>query len=99
MSLESIMAGDRRLVILQALEAAGGYALRESVLQRTIEAQTASVSRDRLRTDLDWLAEQELLAVERGPAHWLATITPRGVDVAKGRAIASGVDRPLPGGA
>jgi len=97
MSLEDIMQSDRRLLILRALNAANGYALRDSVLQRAIETSAAAVSLDRLRTDLDWLAEQNLLAVQRADAHWMASITDRGMDIATGRASVNGVDRPRPG--
>ena len=98
MSLDYILTRDRRLVVLQALHAANGYQLYDRVLLLTIEGGTAAVSLDRLRTDLDWLAEQGLIGVERHDGPWLARIEARGVDVALGRTTVPGVERPLPGG-
>ena len=98
MSLDDILTHDRRLLVLQALSAAGGYALHERVIQQTIEASSAAVSGDRLRTDLDWLEEQGLIGIERGDP-WLTKITRRGDDVANGRARVAGVQRPAPGAA
>jgi len=98
MSLADIQAADRRLIILVSLQAANGYRLNDSVLMRTIEASTAPVSMDRLHTELDWLAEQDLVCVNRDAPTWLANITERGADVALGRTSVPGVDRPRPGG-
>lgn len=98
MSLETIMQSDRRLVILQSLHAAAGFALRESVIQKVLGTQTSPVSADLLRTDLVWLSEQGLLELDQAPSNWLVSITTRGADVASGSAHVPGVDRPRPGG-
>ncbi len=95
---DAALAADRRLIILQALDEAAGYRLRETVLGSAVEALGAAASRDRLRADLVWLAEQGLIELDQSADVWLARITARGLDVAQGRADCPGVARPLPGG-
>ncbi len=90
-------AADRRLTILKLLEASAGYTANEFVLQVALAEHGHSVSRDLLRTDLAWLAEQGVLSVTQGPHMQSATITERGADVANARATVPGIKRPIPG--
>jgi hypothetical protein len=56
------------------------------------------VARDRVRTELAWLAEQGLVKVEAFESIRVASITRRGQDVAAGLATVPGVRRPGAGG-
>lgn len=91
-----ILAADMRIVILRALEEDSGYSLNDSVLQSVLAAFGHRVSRDRVKTELDWLAEQGFVTLENISTVTVATITRRGADVACGRVITAGVKRPGP---
>ena len=71
------------------------------VLHEVLDSLGHGVSRDQLLADLAWLAEQGLVACDclkpGGNGCTVATLTPRGLDVALGRAVVPGVKRPLPG--
>ncbi|MBX3634752.1 MAG: ArsR family transcriptional regulator [Rubrivivax sp.] len=90
-------AADRRLAILRALESAAAYTVNALLLGRFLEAVGHAVSADRLAQDLAWLAEQGLLQLADAQGLKVATLTPRGADVATGRATVPGVQRPAPG--
>jgi Fe2+ or Zn2+ uptake regulation protein len=98
MSLSDVFTADRRLVILRLLEQAPGYAANDSILHSGLEHVGHRCSRDQVRTDLAWLAEQGLVEVEMLPGAKIvvATIVARGLDVANGRATVPGVKRPSP---
>jgi hypothetical protein len=88
---------DRRLVLLRLLAESAGYAANEFLLNSALPGFGHSVSHDRVRADLDWLAEQELVQLEQPGNVYVATLTSRGLDVAQGKARVNGVKRPLPG--
>lgn len=90
------LAEDRRLTILKLLAESGGYSCNEYLLQTALEQFGHSVSADRLRSDLAWLAEQELIRIETPGDVQLAHAVQRGLDVAAGRTVAPGVKRPRP---
>jgi len=96
MRYEELVAADRRLLILQALEQAPDYALRETVLMRLLEGERLAVGQDALRGELAWLADRGLVTVEYHDAVQAARITARGADVATGRSAVDGVERPRP---
>lgn len=96
MSYADHVAADARLRILQSLEADPGYDLNEHVLAAALAALGHDVSRDRLRGDLAWLAEQGLVTVAEVGGLQVARLTARGADVALGRARVPGVARPRP---
>ena len=97
MALAELLAEDRRLIVLRALEQATGYSLNEHVLRTGLDAFGHRVGGDILRADLDWLEEHRLLAITRldGPTGklWIASLTNSGQDVAQGRRHV-GVARP-----
>ncbi len=97
MSYEAYLSEDRRLVILRLLAEDRDYSLNDSVLQTALEQIGHGVSRDKVRADIDWLAEQELVTrrIVREKIH-VATLTQRGADVAAGLATCPGVKRPGP---
>ncbi len=92
-----LVTSDMRLVILRCLNEDPGYDLNESMLQAMLEALGHNVSRDRVRTELAWLAEQSLVIVDSVVNIQVATLTQRGADVAAGRSTVPGVKRPRPG--
>lgn len=96
-SFAEFQAQDRRLAILRALECAAGYTANELLLGRFLSAVGHAVSADRLAQDIRWLAEAGLVSDTSGEGLLVATLTPRGADVAAGRATAHGVQRPAPG--
>ncbi|PWG62845.1 VpaChn25_0724 family phage protein [Spiribacter halobius] len=98
MSFSEHAARDQRLVILQALEEDAGYSHNEHVLRSVLRAFGHAVSRDALRSQLAWLAEQGLIELEESSGVQVASLTPRGEDVATGAARVPGVARPRPGG-
>lgn len=88
-----------RLTVLRILVEAPGYSANDSVLNQAVNALGLTCTRDQLRTNLGWLKEQRLVdLVEPAPGLLVAKVTERGADVAGGRAIVDGVQRPSPGG-
>lgn len=92
-----LITEDRRLVLLKLLAQSQGYTANEHLLTSALPGFGHSVSHDRVRTDLGWLAEQELVTLESPGGVSVATLTARGDDVAAGRARVDGVKRPVPG--
>ncbi|AAU90971.1 conserved hypothetical protein [Methylococcus capsulatus str. Bath] len=97
MNLENFETEQRRLVILRRLIRAPAYTLDQTVLAKALALEGLAVSRDRLKTDLAWLAEQDLIVGQQPGGVWVATLTHRGLDVAKGLTVMPGVARPEPG--
>lgn len=95
MSLETLRTEYARLVILRLLMQVPGFALDERLLGKQVNAFGCGLSRDALRTQLAWLAEQGLVTVNllSGIAQ-IAKLTVRGKDVAEGLAQVPGVARP-----
>lgn len=91
------LEADRRLMILRLLAEAPDYRANAWLLQSALAAVGHAVGVDRLRTELAWLEEQGLVALEQVGGVTLARLTARGGDVAAGRAIVPGVRRPAPG--
>jgi HD-like signal output (HDOD) protein len=88
------LAEHRRLSILKVLDRAPGYSANDSVLHDAVVSLGISSTRDQVRGDLGWLAEQQLVTLRDVEMLKVATITVRGADVAKGLAIVEGVKRP-----
>ncbi|EGM6007413.1 ArsR family transcriptional regulator [Escherichia coli] len=93
--INDILTEDRRLVILRSLMDCNNEA-NESILQDCLDAYGHNVSRDVVRGQIDWLAEQQLVTVENLRGFYVVTLTSRGQDVAEGRAHVAGVKRPRP---
>jgi hypothetical protein len=92
-----LVAEDRRLAILRFLASDADFSLNDSILQTALGSIGHGVSRDVVRTDLSWLAEQGLVKVDTvlETVH-VAHLTARGGEVAAGRAVVPGVKRPSP---
>ncbi|WP_417345723.1 ArsR family transcriptional regulator [Ferrimonas sp.] len=97
MALKTIMQEHQRLVILRLLAEVPGFDLNESILQDGLIAYGLDISRDGLRIQLDWLAEQSLVTLHTIGTTRKAQLTERGQDVSTGRAVVSGVKRPRAG--
>lgn len=99
MSYKQFVAEDRRLVILRLLDEDPGGSHNHAVLQQALKGWGHTVSRDVVKGDLAWLAEQGLVTVSMigdGDAYHVATLTDRGADVASGATIVPGVKRARP---
>lgn len=97
MGLADIRAQHLRLTILKLLaDEDGDYSANESLLHDALLAVPIGVSRDQVRAQIAWLAEQGLVTKDVVFEMLAATITKRGRDVAHGRASMPGVKRPSP---
>jgi len=85
---------DRRLVILRLLSEMPAYRANSSMLATALEHFGHSPTRDQVKTELHWLAEQGLIKVEDAGPVLVATLIERGADVAAGRAVVPGIKRP-----
>lgn len=90
------LSEDRRLLILRLLSEMPTYKANSSVLYTALAAWGHEPSRDQVKTELRWLAEQGLIGLDDigGSDVLLATLTARGQDVAAGRSFVDGVKRP-----
>lgn len=90
------LSEDRRLLILRILAEMPTYRANSSVLHTVLQEWGHEPSRDQVKTELRWLEEQQLVALDDvgDGAVLLAKLTERGADVAAGRARVDGVKRP-----
>lgn len=97
MSFHEHLREHRRLVILRCLSELPTHRTNTSVLLDAVNHYGVASTRDDVRTDVAWLAEQGLVRVEALTDHvQLAVLTERGADVAAGRAFVPGVRKPGP---
>ena len=86
-----------RLAVLQLLDAMPGYCANDAVLWQAVDALGLRCTRDQMRGHLTWLAEQRLATViDMHAGMQVATLSERGADVAAGRSVIAGVQRPTP---
>lgn len=85
-----------RLAILQVLDGLPDYTANSAVLTNAVQSLGFYVSRDLVEGELDWLCEQRLVKIEDLKVARVISATQRGIDVAKGLARNSGVERPGP---
>ena len=86
----------RRLSLLRILAEAPAYEANESLLTDVVNHFGVTSTRDQVRTELAWLAEQGLATTEEPGGVRVAKVTQRGLDVAAGRAIHPDVQKPSP---
>jgi hypothetical protein len=98
MSYADVINADMRLVMLRFLkEADGDYRLNSSILHKLLDSTAGyTTPRDKMLTELFWLKEQGLIALEESGNIFIATLTQRGLDCASGSARVPGVARPSP---
>lgn len=95
MSLEQIRTENRRTAILRVLLGDPDYAVNCSLMQAALDHIGHGCSRDQVRSDFAWLAEQGLVTVEQvSDTIHVARLTGRGQDVAEGKITVPGVKRP-----
>ena len=87
-----------RIAILRVLDAAPGCRANSSILHSALDDLGLTCTRDQVKGELAWLAEQRLVTNAETGALVVATITERGADVAAGRTVVPGVQRPSPRG-
>lgn len=87
-----------RLTLLRILNEAPEGRANSSVLQSAAVELGLPASRDQVKTELAWLAEQRMISAVDVLDMMVATIAERGCDVAAGRALNPGVARPTPRG-
>ena len=98
MSFERTMQEDVRRRLLLLLGALPMFTGNEVALRSLLaERYGHALSADRLRAELAWLDEQGLITAQQPGGVWLATLSGRGEDVARGLASMPGVARPRPG--
>jgi hypothetical protein len=85
---------DIRLVVLRLLAEMTAYRANSSVLTMALDTYGHSLTRDQVKTELHWLAEQGALTLENVGPVMVATLTERGQDIAAGRARVPGIKRP-----
>ncbi len=95
----SVFSDDRRLTLLRGLAEAPGRQANDLVLQRVLAMVGHRASHDMVRADIAWLAEHELVRLEKLPLDpsgeiWIASLTGAGEDVASGASTHPGVARP-----
>ncbi|CZF83858.1 VpaChn25_0724 family phage protein [Grimontia marina] len=97
MTLHTLLQQDRRLVMLRVLNEMPGYEANDSIIDSALDAYGHNVSRDLVRTELSWLAEQQLVTLRDVAGTQVARITQRGIDIALGQANHPDIKRPRPG--
>lgn len=85
---------DQRLVLLRILSEMPSYRANSSVLSNLMHQMGHTMTRDQVKTELRWLAEQGLLSLEEAGSVIVATLEERGQDVAEGRGRVDGINRP-----
>jgi DNA-binding transcriptional regulator PaaX len=83
-----------RLALLRLLNETQGSCANDSVLATCLRSLGFSASRDQVRTELSWLADQGLVRVQALDALIVASLSDRGAEVAAGFASIPGVQRP-----
>ncbi|MFC0686415.1 VpaChn25_0724 family phage protein [Novosphingobium clariflavum] len=87
--------GHIRLSVLRLLDEQPSYSANDSLLTDAVNALGLPCTRDQMRGHITWLQEQRLVTAQSATIGLtVATITERGSEVAKGRSIIPGVQRP-----
>jgi len=97
MSYAETVREHARIAILRFLEDAPKYTSNASMLTTQLPALGIAYTRDQVETELEWLAEQGLIELERNGSFIVATATVRGVEIAQGIARHPKIQRPRPG--
>ena len=92
------MSEHRRLAVLIFLERLSNRTSNASIVTDVLNRPDVAVtsSRAQVGTEFAWLAEQGLVTLTGQGDFASATITPRGIDIAIGRAAHPGIKRPTP---
>lgn len=96
MSYGATLQKHRRLAILRFLKDCDGYTANGSIIRDVVNGVGVASTADQITTELSWLKEQGLIALEDLGSLLLATATARGVEIAQGIASHPGIQRPSP---
>lgn len=97
MNYSDAVAADIRLRLLQLLAAAPEYTQPEAALGTALEGYGHRIGAVRLAAETSWLDEAGLATRLPVGRTAVLTISPRGLDAARGRVTIPGVARPAPG--
>jgi len=98
MSYQDHFAKHVRIAILRVLDSAPGCRANSSILHSAVDELGLTASRDQVKGEIAWLGEQGLIKVVDHDGLLVASLTERGADVAAGRAVVPGIQRPTPRG-
>ena len=94
--LHALITEDRRLAVLTLLADSHAYQAGAPMLQMVLAGLGHAVALDTVVADLAWLRDAGLVSLrEVGTVH-IATLSARGLDVARGLTQVPGVARPRP---
>lgn len=96
MSFADTLRRHRRITILRTLAEAPSYGANESLISAVLDQFRVTSSRDQVRTELGWLADQGFVTNETIGDLLVTTITQDGLDVASGRRVHPDVEKPAP---
>jgi len=94
MSFENHLAEQRRLIILETLSKVHDRTLNDSLLARPLRIAGHNVTRDVIRNDIRYLAENGAVVRTDAMGFVVAELTERGDDHVSSRTILDGVARP-----
>ena len=96
-SIAELMRRDARLTILRALAEASGYSVNHRILRAIVDRHAAiTLDDDEIRGHLAWLEDAGAITTQTVGRFTLATLTDRGLALARGEQRVEGVSRPLP---
>ena len=95
MKFSDKLAGDQRRTILEALAQDSGYTHNTAILQMVLDEVGHNLSSAVIQSHCHYLAEQGLIDLTDDTTP-VAKLTARGLDVADGRATATGIARRRP---
>lgn len=102
MDYAELLRETRRRALLNLLAEAPACQANDEVAAAALDATGYDCTRDQAAADLAWLADLGLVRLERVEAAGLcalvASLTPRGLDVARGKSAVPGIRRFMPGG-
>lgn len=94
MNYRQTIAEHLRCTLLRLLAEQSDRRLNESLLRDMSELWALNPTRDQVRSELSWLADQGLVTLRDLDGFLVAELTDRGEDVATARTTVPGVKRP-----
>jgi len=91
MDYQKFMTEQQRLVMLRILSEVTARTANSSVIYNLMARWGLPISRDKVKTMLRWLEEQELVTIQPVESVLVATLTNRGMEVVKGFVIIDGI--------
>lgn len=89
--MQQIQQSYTRRAILSLLAYDTDYRLTADVIEAALDASAQAVTRDALENELRWLNEQGFIALEHLSGITIATLTDRGLEIARGKSRAHGI--------